>query len=119
MASFFCHGFGVTKQVRLERIVRRQALVRNDLIACAWWERMHDHNYPIYQRLLKVLQSALRLCQVVACYPVDLIDGIRLPASVPDLSCCNGDCLSLRLRRCCVHVDMCTAELQELVGSGE
>jgi len=24
MASFFCHGFGVAKQVRLERIVRRQ-----------------------------------------------------------------------------------------------
>ena len=24
MASFFCHGFGVTKQVRLERIVRPQ-----------------------------------------------------------------------------------------------
>ena len=22
MASFFCHGFGVAKQVRLERIVR-------------------------------------------------------------------------------------------------
>ena len=27
MASFFCHEFGVTKQVRLERIVRRQLLL--------------------------------------------------------------------------------------------
>ena len=28
MASFSCHGFGVTKQVRLERIVRPQLTLR-------------------------------------------------------------------------------------------
>ena len=34
MASFFCHGFGVTKQVRLERIVRQQPDTLLGLSAC-------------------------------------------------------------------------------------
>src|SRR3546814_10801592 len=31
MASFFCHGFGVTKQVRLERIVRPHTRMPNQM----------------------------------------------------------------------------------------
>src|SRR3546814_17546354 len=31
MASFFCHGFGVTKQVRLERVVRPHTRMPNQM----------------------------------------------------------------------------------------
>ena len=36
MASFFCHVFGVTKQVRLERIVRAQTGALRQTVRCCF-----------------------------------------------------------------------------------
>jgi hypothetical protein len=39
MASFSCHGFGVTKQVRLERLLGAHSAAINDLADLPTFER--------------------------------------------------------------------------------
>ena len=76
MASFFCHGFGVTKQVRLERIVRPTP---NDASVTLWlrrrrWRAMRSKEILHDDRLTLKIQDVT--CNEGARHPIWMSNAV-------------------------------------------